>query len=334
MTATARSIGLRLRVRMARWLKGFSRRAEHDNQGVATIRQRHIYILPTGFGYLFAAVVLVMLLGSLNYQNNLGLLFSFLLAAVGLVSMLFTWLNLLGLRVQCRGGAAIFAGDLARFQITFRDIGGRERFNLCVRTDDAENPPVDLRRDDQQTLTLALPSQHRGPFQLDEIHLETRYPIGLFRAWCYATSDAQVLVYPRPASRAPDPTPAADQQSRASGEGGDGSNDYVGPRGYRPGDSPRHLDWKALARERGLIVKQFSGEQSMRIWLDWRSVTAANDEARLSVLARQVLDAFQGRLIYGLRLPGTEVAPAEGRGHTHRCLTALARFPCASRDPV
>ncbi len=290
------------------------------------IRQRHIYILPTRFGYLYALVVFVTLLGSLNYQNNLGLLFSFVMVATGLVSMLFAWLNLLGLRVQCRGGAAIFAGDLARFQVTFRDIGGRERFDLCVRTGDEENPPIGLHQDDQQTLTLALPTQRRGMFHLDEVHLETTYPAGLFRAWCYLSSDAQVLVYPRPASQAPDPLPAADGQSRASGEGGDGSNDYVGPRGYRPGDSPRHLDWKAMARERGLIVKQFSGEQSVRIWLDWRAVPADNIEARLSLLTRQVLDAFQGRLIYGLRLPGTEVAPGEGRGHTHQCLAALAHF--------
>ena len=323
-----------MRARIARWLKGFSRRAEHDAHGVAVIRQRHIYILPTRFGYLYATIVMVMTLGSLNYQNNLGLLFSFLMAAAGLVSMLLAWLNLLGLRVQCRGGAAVFAGDVARFQLSFRDIGGRERFNLCVRTDDDTSAPVDLRPDDQQTLTLALQTRRRGLFRLDEVQLETRYPIGLFRAWCYATSAAQVLVYPRPVSRAPDPTSAADRQSRASGEGGDGNNDYVGPRVYRPGDSPRHIDWKALARERGLIVKQFSGEQSVRIWLDWRSVAAADDETRLSMLARQILEAFQGRLIYGLRLPGTAVDPGEGRAHAHRCLAALAHYPNTLRGPV
>ena len=54
----------------------------------ARLRFRRIYILPTRQGMGFAAAVSVMLLGSINYDNALGYVLSFLLVSAALVSML------------------------------------------------------------------------------------------------------------------------------------------------------------------------------------------------------------------------------------------------------
>ncbi len=64
--------------------------AQADREGVATLAYRHIYILPTRYGVFFGALLATMLLGSINYANNLGLLTTFLLAGLGLVAMLHT----------------------------------------------------------------------------------------------------------------------------------------------------------------------------------------------------------------------------------------------------
>ena len=46
---------------------------------------RHrIYVLPTGFGLFLAALLAVMLLGALNYNNNPALLLALLAGAGGL----------------------------------------------------------------------------------------------------------------------------------------------------------------------------------------------------------------------------------------------------------
>ena len=95
---------------------------------------------------------------------------------------------------------------------------------------------------------------------------------------------------------------------------GEGAGDYVGSRGYRPGDSPRHLDWKALARGRGLVVKQFGGEQAVEVWLDLRAGRGRRPGARLAALCRQVLDAAGQGLAFGLRLPGGAGPARRGRG--------------------
>jgi uncharacterized protein (DUF58 family) len=49
-------------------------------------------------------------------------------------------------------------------------------------------------------------------------------------------------------------------------------------------------------------------------------------EQRLSLLCHTVLKADQDGLIYGLKLPGSSIAPAKGRAHRNGCLKALALF--------
>ena len=45
------------------------------------LHRHRIYVLPTRFGLMFSAVLLVMLLGALNYNNNPALLLTCLLGA-------------------------------------------------------------------------------------------------------------------------------------------------------------------------------------------------------------------------------------------------------------
>jgi uncharacterized protein (DUF58 family) len=43
-----------------------------------------------------------------------------------------------------------------------------------------------------------------------------------------------------------------------------------------------------------------------------------------------VLEAEGQHLSYGLRLPGTRIAPSRGATHQHACLKALALYDCAA----
>lgn len=317
--AGARSLARR---RFDAWL----RRAPCDGQGVARVSARQIYILPTTMGLMLGLVLTLMLLGSLNYQNNLGLLFTFLFVAVALVAMHHTWFALLGLRVQVRGGAPVFAGQRASFAVDLHNDRRGPRGDLVVRAGGEEHPPVFLPGLDLARVQVGLPSRRRGWLDLPEVRIDTRYPLGLFRAWCYARTQARVLVYPSPAARAPDLPLAPARRLGPEGGLGEGAGDFVGSRGYRPGDPPRHLDWKALARGRGLVLKQFGGDQAVEVWLDLRHLEGGNLEMRLGLLCRQVLDAAGQGLAFGLRLPGLEVPLGEGEDHKHRCLAALATF--------
>lgn len=312
--------------RYSHWFSKLARRAPTDGGGVARVGRRHIYILPTASGLLLGAVFLVMLLGSLNYQNNLALLLTFLTGSVAIVSMHHTWFNLLDLRIAARGGAPVFAGQDALFTLSVEDDRSRRRPDLSIRVGERTTPPMHLYGEDSRPVSIAVATLRRGSLNLDAVCVETRYPLGLFQAWCYPQTDARVTVYPRPADRGPAPHPVPTHGRSNQGDLGVGADDFVGPRDYRVGDSPRRLDWKALARERGLVVKQFGGDRAALVWMDWDRLPATDTETRLSLLCRQILDAAENGLSYGLRLPAATIPMGQGEIHKHRCLESLAAF--------
>jgi uncharacterized protein (DUF58 family) len=302
------------------------RRAPVGVDGLARIGARQVYILPTRFGLVYATTVFVMLMGSLNYQNNLGLLFAFFLAAVGLVAMHHCWYNLLGLAVTVRPGPACFAGGVAGFEVTLRNERRTPRYDLRLGDTQEGIIAIWLGGGDQKTLTLSRGAHRRGLLHLGSIEVATRHPMHLFRAWSYADTTACALVYPRPALQAPPPAYSAGTARRPARGGTEGTDDYVGSRAWRTGDSPRHLDWKVLARERGLFVKQFGGDAGLDVWIDWNLLDTADPEGRISLMTRQVLDVAESGMRFGLRLPARAIALGRGQAHLHECLTALALF--------
>ncbi|MFT4198498.1 MAG: DUF58 domain-containing protein, partial [Pseudoxanthomonas sp.] len=73
--------------------------------------RRRVYVLPTGFGLFYAALVLAMLAGALNYNNNPALLLALLLACTGLASLIAAHLQLSGLRVDAVAAEPVAAGQ-------------------------------------------------------------------------------------------------------------------------------------------------------------------------------------------------------------------------------
>lgn len=302
----------------------FLRFAPADDKGRAWITPRRIYIFPTAYGFAFGALLMVMLLGSINYDNNLGFLLTFLLAGIGLVTIIHTWRNLLGLELTPGRVEPVFAGQQACFEINLdnRRRGPRPGIQLQIKGYSAVI--ADLAGGSTGSLTLCKPSTQRGELPLQRFSVSTHYPLGLLRAWSYVELDIHCLVYPAPGPRMPQ-SDAPDYTQSQSGDRGVGADDFVGLRQYRQGDPPGHIDWKTLAREKGIHTKMFGGDRSERRWLDW-GMLSGDVESRLSCLCRGILNACDQQLEYGLRLPDGEISPARGQIHRHHCLAALARF--------
>jgi uncharacterized protein (DUF58 family) len=302
------------------WLRRFVRTARAGEP----VRGRQIYILPTRYGLLFAVLVIAVFVGAMNYGNNLAFLLAFQLAAVGHITMHQTWRNLRGLRLSATPLGRVYAGEPARFAVRLEAGDSRDR--PAVQIDGiAETALVDCGSGTEAAGTLGVPTLCRGRVGLGRVTLSTRYPLGLLRAWSYVDTDATAIVYPRAAASCDLP---ADPTYGGAEEGslGVGADDFVGLRGYRPGDAPSRLDWKTLARERGLHTRQFGGDRADRQWLSFDALEGMDTEQRLSMLCRGVLDAERGGRHYGLRLPGEVIEPGRGARHAERCLTALALF--------
>lgn len=104
-----------------------------------TLERRRIYALPTRYGLLFTAMLLVMLLGSINYNNSLGFMLTFLLASLGLISILYTYRNIAHLQVRSGKASPTFAGREARFMVHLQIRINCPAMRLCLA--DYRAPP-------------------------------------------------------------------------------------------------------------------------------------------------------------------------------------------------
>jgi uncharacterized protein (DUF58 family) len=316
----------RLRQATHRWI----RRRQGPDSGPVTLHRGRIYILPTRLGLTFGAMLFSMLLGSLNYANNLGLGLTFLLASLGLVAMHACHRNLAGVIVRGAGTEPPFAGQDARFLVSLDNPSVRPRLDLEATAGGRRGRPICVDAGADAGLALCIPTRRRGRVHLARYELETRYPFSLFRAWAVLHPEADCLVYPAPAVAAPPPPPS--EADDAGGEAGAGEEDFAGLKDYHPGDPPRRIAWKAHARGGELLVKQFAGTVTPAPVFDLARAPGADLEARLSVLARWIVDAHAAGEPFGLKLPGVFVPPEPGERQRRRCLEALAEFQPPRRD--
>jgi len=293
--------------------------------GTIFLRQNRVYILPTRPGLAFGLALAIMLIGSINYNLSLGYILTFLLASMGLVAILHTFRNLVHLHITPGRVQPVFAGEVAWFELF---VENRARYDRCsiALWHQGKATHCDVASARGTTVSVPVRSEKRGWLTPGRITVDTNFPIGLLRAWSYIQPDMRCLVYPRPDDGLlplPEPSGGSGEKRVAS----NGSDDFAGLRAYQASDSPRHIHWKAAAREQGLQTKVFSGHAAAELWLDWNELPANLDlESRLSRLTRWVLSADRDGLRYGLRLPGLELAPDTGEPHRLACLRELALY--------
>jgi uncharacterized protein (DUF58 family) len=269
-------------------------------------------------------VLVLMLLGDINYNLSLGYVLTFLLAMMAVMSMLYAFRNLAHLQIHAGHVAPVFAGEDAQFVFHFDNPGTLARYQIHLHDDESHRTVFDLPARNSTPVQLAIPATRRGWMDSGRLTLYTEFPLGLFHAWTYLHFEVRCLIYPQPA--APVPLPAQSAQNGTGKILATGDEDFAGLRNYVPGDALPRIAWKTLAREQNLQVKQFSTPQGQELWLDWTQLAHLAQEARLQVLTRWVLDADAQGLLYGLRLPDGELAPQNNPAHRAECLRRLALF--------
>ncbi|KAF1013753.1 MAG: hypothetical protein GAK31_02759 [Stenotrophomonas maltophilia] len=110
------------------------------------LHRRRIYVLPTRFSAFMAAVLVAMLLGALNYNNNPALLLALLLAAASVASAIAAHLQL--------------------------QLGDARAW-------------LDLAAQGRGEAELDIPATRRGWLDLECIRLSSTQPLGLVRAWSW-----------------------------------------------------------------------------------------------------------------------------------------------------
>ncbi|MSQ49617.1 MAG: DUF58 domain-containing protein [Betaproteobacteria bacterium] len=321
---------LRSRLRFAHWFY----RYQPPERGEIVLSHRRVYIVPSQLGLYFGGTLAILLLGSINYALSLGFALTFLLAGMGLAAMVQTTRNLARLSVRTGRSEPVFAGDAARFRLAITNAGDFDRPEILLHhLGSGAQQRIDVAAATCAEAVLTVPTLRRGWLPLGRVILETRFPVGLFRAWSYVEPDSRCLVYPRPETSALPPL-APSAQAGGVRAHPQGSDDFSGLRAYQPADSPRHVAWKSMARSDTLhsrsdvlLTKQFAGDARAELWLDLHDLPTSLDlEQCLSRLTGWLLAAERAGARYGLRLPGIQIKPGHGEAQRAACLEALALY--------
>lgn len=303
----------------------WARRRQGPDPGSTTLTARRTYILPTGVGLIYALTTFAMLLGSMNYNNNLSFVLTFLLIGIGFVTMHQCQRNLVGLAINFAGVEPVFAGQPARFRFAVTNTSKNLRFRIGIYHDMTASEIRDIAPGESPIFVLPVGTTKRGHVSLPRFGVRTLFPFELFRAWAWIHMDIRGLVYPRPASDAPMP-PASQTALGHRQQDARGEEDFAGLRRFVIGDSPRNVAWKSYAHTGQLLSKRFAGADISSQWFDFNEIATHDVELRLSVLTRWIVDTDRTGSDYGLRLPNLTLPPAHGDAHRNRCLEALATF--------
>ena len=284
-------------------------------------------------------MLIVMLLGAINYNNSMAYMLCFLLTSLAIVCMLHTYRNLTGLIVTSSKPKPVFAKQQALFPIQFDNRAGFEKFSIQIqqqekkklfsrKKNNIESEKLIVAVSSGQHTTCYYPeqTQKRGLIKSKRLKISTDFPLGLFMAWSYFQPEHECLVYPEPKGSKQFPAFTVNDDESDYGTQS-GTDDFAGFRKYKAGDPVHSISWKAYAKEQGLLVKQFSGKGSETLVLNWDAVSHINSiESRLSQLCYWVILADQEAMQYGLELPTSKIEAGHGHHHKELCLEALARY--------
>ncbi len=290
-----------------------------------TLDQKRLFIFPSRVGLFFGLALLVMLLLSINYENNMGYAVTFLLATLFVIAILHTFANLSGLTVHAIGARPAFPGQQTEFEIMIERGKRRDHFALHSKWSENAEAVVNLVDEDSVRIHLHQEVGERGWYNPGRLLIDSTYPLGLIRCWTWVDLELYAMVYPQPLASPELPGLATDEPDGASVPV-PGSDDFYGFRNYREGDSPRHIHWKGLAKGQVVQSKQYSAYADRSVWLDWDMFPGLGTEQRLSHLCYWALEFERSDEEYGLRIPGVVIEPGVGEKQRDEVLKALALY--------
>lgn len=286
------------------------------------LQQKRLYVLPTGFGFALAVMLLVCILGALNYNNNLALGFAFVFSALAFLSAHIAHSNLLRISIQNCIPLSAHAGSMVSVGLLM-DPGAQTR--SCLQAQFEGSDRIDFELTQAQTVSMPLATQQRGWQDLLPITISTRWPFGVFVVWTYLWPEEKVLVYPALEESPPKLPIEANSSDGIEVKAGDEDLRYL--REYRSGDSPRRIAWKASARGDELLTRELESPRGKDLLLDYQALASLDHEARLSRLATWCVMANQQGLNYALQLPKQQLDTGQGDAHLEACLRMLGAYP-------
>jgi uncharacterized protein (DUF58 family) len=273
------------------------------------------YIVPTRFGFIFFIVFILMVMVGATYQNNMVFIMAFLLFSLAIIAMIQTHHNLDGLVIENVLVDSGFANGTGRIQVRAQSAKKRAFISTVFEGKNVRAFADIVEADKKNFIDGFVQYGPRGVYTINRIKVKTVFPYGLFVAWQYHKVNAEFHVYPE---RLGDLT--LPKKSTIEGE------DFSGHKKFSDKDSLRHVDWKAYARGRPLLLKEFKDGADVTYLFDIDQVKKDDVEQKLSQLSKWISETYAERKYFGLILGRKIVPPSNSAEQFHRCLRELAKY--------
>jgi uncharacterized protein (DUF58 family) len=307
----------------------------------------------TAGGVVFVSIYTVVAFAAWNTGNNLLFLVFSVLSSALFVALTAGRASLRDLVVTARFPDHIFAGDPAPVIVT---VNNTKRLlpslSVVVEARERGGPAPARRglftrrgRERKRVLAYFMYVPHRarveqrveqtfparGRVLVTGFELSTRFPFGFFRLRRRLSArDVEIVVYPKPLGLGDElhllPIDAGQLEAERRGAG----HDLHSLREYQPRDDVRHINWKASARHRRLIVREFTAEDERRIhvvldtFVEGGADAPARFERAVTQAASLVTHFVEERAEVRLTDGGGETRYGTGREHLYDCLRRLA----------
>ena len=300
----------------ANWWQGLQRKLSRRSTKLQ-LNHRNLYILPSRFGGLWLLTAGVLYLLGINSRSNGPVLLAFVMTAVLLLSLFLTHLNLQGLSLLALPQHACLAGEATCYRLETHSLCHRPSLKWRWLLVDAPEQQCLHIAPGRHCLDLHWKAPRRGQHLPGRLLLHTTAPLGLFRCWCYWEPPTPIWVAPTPR-----PGPVQELGQNTSNDG----DLFASLRPWRQEEGWRRLDWKAQARGRGQLAKEFVNNSSDELWL--APAPHIPLEIALEHLCDRLLRELRANRPVGLVLAdGSRLSPSSDRAHLERCLQALAAWP-------
>ena len=317
-----------------RWLaKRIPTSREHQ------LNSRNIMIYPTRFGLSYLAfVALVFLLGT-NYQNNIILLFSYLLASLFISVMLHSFYNFSQLRFKSLAKRQGYAGEALYFSIiimtkkTHYDINAH--FTDRTLNSQTENLALCLPGSDE--IKLMYKSAKRGKHYLGRVTVFSEFSLGFFKSKSVLDFGHYAIVYPKAKNLVAGQYQFSAQPDEPNMESYQttnhvGTDDFLELKSFVRGESRARTAWKQLAKGQGHYSKHYQASQGKLQWLKLKDMPSNDVETQLAYLSFLIGELTATNQAFGLSLcadisnESMNIPPNVGFDHQQACLTALALY--------
>lgn len=295
------------------------------------LNQKRIFIFPSATGWLFIALLLLLFVTSVNYQNNLLFSLTCLFVSLFVTSILATYQNLSGLIIRALPSENVYSGEFTALKVQLDSSKTNAKYALFSGFKGDQQCVVNSILD-KHDLALNYRASTRGYLETPRISFYSFYPMGLLRCWTWVSLDFSAWVYPKIHKH--EFIPSEYSGGIDSGEiaayskkiSSAGTDDFEGLNAYRQGESLKRIAWRHYAKTNVLLSKEFSSEQKAGGFLDWYVLEGVDTERRLEILCGWVNEFEMTQRPYGLRLPTRVINVDIGASHKQECLLALAQF--------